>query len=54
VNGQVVGLWSRTEKKSSVVIDLQLFKACKPAEKAGIAQAAERFGKFLGKAFVMG
>jgi hypothetical protein len=54
LNGQVAGLWSRTEKKSSVVIDLQLFSACSPAEKEGIAAAVERFGAFLGKEVVMG
>lgn len=49
VNGRVAGIWSRTEKKTSVVIESQLFTELKPRENEGIARSAARFGKFLGK-----
>ncbi len=49
VNGRIVGIWSRIEKKDAVLIEPQLFKDVSDAEKEGIAKAAERFGRFLGK-----
>ncbi len=49
VNGRVVGVWSRTEKKNAVVIEPQYFTEVGPVEEARIAQSAARFGKFLGK-----
>ncbi len=52
VNGRVVGVWSRTEKKSTVVIEHQLFNDVSTAEKQGLERAAARFGKFLEKEIV--
>lgn len=49
LDGRVVGVWSRTEKKTSVLIEPQFFTDVDPVEKTRIAQSAARFGKFLGK-----
>ena len=49
VNGRVAGVWSRTEKQMAVGIEPQFFIDVTTAGKAGMAQAAARFGKFLGK-----
>lgn len=49
VNGRVAGVWNRTEKNSSVVIEPRLFSNVSNAEIAGITNAAMRFGKFIGK-----
>lgn len=48
VNGRVVGTWKRTLKKSEVVIELVPFSTLTNAEKRAVADAAERYGKFLG------
>ncbi|MBC7776244.1 MAG: AlkZ family DNA glycosylase [Phycisphaerae bacterium] len=53
VNGRVVGVWSRTEKKNTMVIEHQFFKDVSPAEREGIENAAARFGKFLGREIVI-
>ncbi|MBI3168714.1 MAG: AlkZ family DNA glycosylase [Chloroflexi bacterium] len=48
VNGQVVGTWKRTLKKSEVFIEFVLFRKLTKVENHAIADAAERYGKFLG------
>ena len=48
LDGQVKGTWKRTLKPGLVAMDLAPFRALKRAEKQAIAQAANRFGKFLG------
>lgn len=49
INGVVSGVWSRTEKRTSVIIEPQLFAVVSPEEKTGIIQAASHFGNFLAK-----
>jgi len=48
LNGQVVGTWKRTLTKSEVVIEFVLFSKLTKIENRAIADAAERYGKFLG------
>jgi hypothetical protein len=48
VDGQVVGTWKRTLKKNSLAIDYSPFAKLKRAETQAIAEAASRYGKFLG------
>jgi hypothetical protein len=53
VNGQVVGTWKRTLKKDSLAISPSPFAQLNPAETRAIADAASRYGKFLGASVVM-
>lgn len=53
LDGRVAGVWSKTEKKSAVVIEPQLFKAIGPDEKKGMARAAAHFAKFMEKEVVL-
>ncbi len=46
-NGQIIGTWKRTVKKTSVTIQPFPFKPLTSSEKEGIAIAAERYGSFL-------
>ena len=48
VNGQVVGGWKRTLKKNEVEVQLNLVTALTEAEHKAVAQAAQRYGAFLG------
>ena len=48
VDGQVVGTWKRTLKKDSLVVTPSPFANLKRAETRAIAEAANRYGKFLG------
>jgi winged helix DNA-binding protein len=48
VDGQVVGTWKRTLKKDTLDISPSLFTKLKRAEASSIAEAANRYGKFLG------
>jgi winged helix DNA-binding protein len=52
VDGQVVGTWKRTLKKDSLAISPSPFTKRKRAETHAIAEAANRYGKFLGAAAV--
>jgi len=47
VDGKAVGLWKRTYLKDSVAITLQPFSTLSDAEYQAIAEAANRFGRFL-------
>jgi len=49
VNGQISGLWKRTIKNETVIIELDHFRPHNPAEKRLIKKAAETFGHFSGK-----
>ena len=48
VNGQISGLWKRTVKKDTVVIELDHFRPHNKKEILLIEQAAEAFGYFSG------
>jgi winged helix DNA-binding protein len=52
VDGQVVGTWKRTLKKDSLAISPSPFAKLKRAETRAIAEAASRYGKFLGASVV--
>lgn len=52
INGRVMGVWSRTEKRTSVLIEHQLLTDVSKSAQ-GIANAAARFGRFLGKDVIM-
>lgn len=48
INGQVVGIWKRTLKKNTVMIELFPFAKLTETERQAVVTATERFGKFLG------
>ncbi len=48
LNGRVVGVWKRTIKKGTVVIETIFFTTLKKAEKQSVAVAAQQYGAFLG------
>jgi hypothetical protein len=48
IDGQVVGTWKRALKKDTLVITPSPFAKLKRAETRAIAEAAGRYGKFLG------
>ena len=48
LDGHIAGTWKRTLKKSEVFIELARFRDLTKAEGKAIADAAERYGKFLG------
>src|SRR5262245_5702581 len=52
VDGQVVGTWKRALKKDALVITPSPFAKLKSAETCAIAEAANRYGKFLGASVV--
>jgi hypothetical protein len=52
VDGQVVGTWKRTLKKDTLVIAPSPFTKLKRAETHAIAEAAKRYGNFLGASVV--
>jgi winged helix DNA-binding protein len=52
VDGQVVGTWKRTLKKDSLTLTPSPFAKLKLAETRAIAEAANRYGKFLGASVV--
>lgn len=49
VDGKVRGLWKRTVKKDTVLIEIELFSKLTAQEQQAVNAAAERFGSFLGK-----
>jgi hypothetical protein len=53
LGGQVVGTWKRTLEKKSVGITLCPFDPLKKTEKNAFAQAARRYGEFLGLSLAM-
>ena len=48
VNGQISGLWKRTIKKDTVLIELDHFRPHNKTERSLIAKAGELYGHFLG------
>lgn len=48
IDGRVVGTWKRVLKKEAVVVTASPFAPLKRAEKILLADAAERYGRFLG------
>ena len=48
VSGRIVGTWTRQMARGAVVVKPCPFRRLLPAEKAALAGAAERFGRFLG------
>ena len=48
VNGQVVGLWARVLKRSEVIVTPSLFVELDETEMRAVAEAAKRYGRFLG------
>ena len=53
INGRVVGTWKRTLNKNSVVIESKPFTPLTKAENRAIADAAHRYGAFLGVPVVL-
>ncbi|HKQ03539.1 MAG TPA: winged helix DNA-binding domain-containing protein [Blastocatellia bacterium] len=53
VEGQLVGLWTRTLKKDTVVIMPTPFEEFSAAARRAIARAANRYGEFLGVSAVL-
>jgi hypothetical protein len=53
LDGQVAGTWKRTFQKKAVVITLSPFASLKKKERQAIAEAAERYGAFLGMPAVL-
>lgn len=49
VNGEVVGIWRRTVKKATVLVEAEYFGKPSPATLRLLEKAAGRFGEFLGK-----
>ncbi|MDB5035126.1 MAG: winged helix DNA-binding protein [Chlorobi bacterium] len=47
IGGQIVGTWKRIVKKGGVRVVPDLFRALKPAERGALAEAVERYGRFL-------
>ena len=53
IDGLLAGTWKRTFKKGAVVVAPQPFTPLSAAEQAGLAAAAERYGRFLGMPVVL-
>jgi hypothetical protein len=48
LDGRAVGIWKRTLKRDSVLIETSLWTTLKRAEKDALDAAARRYGEFLG------
>jgi len=48
LDGRIAGTWKRTMKKSKVIIELKRFNTLTNAENRTIADAVDRYSKFLG------
>jgi Winged helix DNA-binding domain len=48
VNGQVMGIWKRTARKSSLLVEVRLFVEADEASQQMIIAAGLRYGKFTG------
>ena len=53
LDGQIIGMWRRTFSKGAVVIESSPFRPFSAAEKQAFAEAAQRFGEFLGMPVVL-
>ncbi len=47
VDGQIIGTWQRTVKKSAVVIERSTFRTLTPAEEEAVVAAAHQYAAFL-------
>jgi hypothetical protein len=52
-DGRVTGLWKRMFKKDSVIMTFSPFTSWNDAQAHAIAAAAERYGRFVGKAAII-
>ncbi|MBN1219978.1 MAG: winged helix DNA-binding domain-containing protein, partial [Anaerolineae bacterium] len=48
IDGQVVGIWKRTLRKTKVLVSLDPFEPLSPTQIESAAAAAELYGRFLG------
>jgi hypothetical protein len=48
-DGVIAGVWRRTVKRDSLVVEAFLYERLKPRAARAIAEAADEFGRFLGK-----
>lgn len=53
MNGQGIGSWKRTFSKQEVIIESAPFRPFTAAERDALAEAAERYGEFLGMPVVL-
>lgn len=53
VNGKVVGLWKRTIKKDTVIIETQFFLPIANSLNGFIVEAAEGYGSYVGKKVIV-
>jgi hypothetical protein len=53
LDGQVLGTWRRTLRRTEVAIELNLFRHLSAAEERAVAASAERYGAFLGLPVVL-
>ena len=49
IGGHVAGMWTRTPKKETVVVEINLFRKLKKPEKTVLDNAVERYIEFVGK-----
>ncbi|MEO8000205.1 MAG: winged helix DNA-binding domain-containing protein [Gemmatimonadaceae bacterium] len=49
VNGQIVGSWKRTQKKSEVAVDVKLLRKLSKTERAAVVVTAEQYAAFNNK-----
>jgi len=47
LDGQIVGGWKRALVKKKVVVELSLFTKLKKTEQQAVAEASDRYGRFL-------
>lgn len=53
INGQTTGIWKRTAKKDSVLLETNVFFEHVPEFKQALEKAAEKYAAFLGKKLVL-
>ncbi len=53
IGGVVAGVWKRTRRGDRVDIQVQAFRRLTTAEKRGLVDAAQRYGRFIGRETVL-
>jgi hypothetical protein len=53
MNGKAIGVWRRTIKKDSVLIETKPLRPFTKAQKTAIASAAKRYSQFIGLSLKM-
>jgi len=48
-DGQIIGVWKRTFKNERAFIHMHTFAGLKKSQRSAVEEAAERYGKFVGK-----